>query len=143
MRAWIGYALMCVGMFMAILDIQIVSAALPQLADVLHLRLNQLSWIQTAYLIAEVIAIAFSGRLARALSTTGLFTAAVAGFTLASIGCALSQNFGTLVAARAVQGLCGGAIIPCVFTAGFLRFLDTARMRAMLLAGICAMLAPS
>lgn len=143
MRAWIGYALMCVGMFMAILDIQIVAAALPQLADALHLRLDQLSWIQTAYLIAEVIAIAFSGRLARALSTTGLFTAAVAGFTLASIGCALSHDFGTLVAARAVQGLCGGAIIPCVFTAGFLRFLDTARMRAMLLAGTSAVLAPS
>jgi len=134
---------MCVGMFMAILDIQIVSAALPQLGDALHIRLDQLSWIQTAYLTAEVIAIAFSGRLARALSTTGLFTIAVAGFTLASIGCALSDNFGALVAARAIQGLCGGAIIPCVFTAGFLRFLDTARMRAMLLAGLAAVLAPS
>jgi DHA2 family multidrug resistance protein len=134
---------MCVGMFMAILDIQIVAAALPQMAGALHIRLDQLSWIQTAYLIAEVIAIAFSGRLARVLSTTGLFTVAVAGFTLASIGCALSHNFPTLIAARAVQGLCGGAIIPCVFTAGFLRFLDTARGRAMLLAGSAAMLAPS
>src|SRR5271167_3075537 len=105
MRAWVGFALMCVGMFMAILDIQIVAAVLPQLGDALHIRLDQLSWIQTAYLIAEVIAIAFSGRLARALSTTGLFTIAVAGFTLASIGCALSENFGTLVAARTVQGL--------------------------------------
>lgn len=134
---------MCVGMFMAILDIQIVAAALPQIAGALHIKLNELSWIQTAYLIAEVIAIAFSGRLARVLSTTGLFTVAVAGFTLASIGCAFSQNFPTLIAARAAQGLCGGAIIPCVFTVGFLRFSDTARGRAMLLAGCAAMLAPS
>src|SRR5215469_5650183 len=143
MRVWIGFTLMCVGMFMAILDIQIVSAALPQIGDALHMRLSQLSWIQTAYLIAEVIAIAFSGRLARALSTTGLFTIAVAGFTLASIGCALSTNFAALVTARAVQGLCGGAIIPCVFTAGFMRFQGAEKMRAMLLAGVLAMFAPS
>lgn len=143
MRAWIGFTLMCVGMFMAILDIQIVAAALPQIGSALHIRFDQLSWIQTAYLTAEVIAIAFSGRLGSALSTSGLFTIAVAGFTASSIACAFSGNFAMLVTARTVQGLCGGAIIPCVFTAGFLRFLDTARSRALLLAGTAAMLAPS
>lgn len=143
MRAWVGYTLMCVGMFMAVLDIQIVASALPQIGSALHIRFDQLSWVQTAYLTAEVIAIAFSGRLGRALSTTGLFTIAVVGFTLASIACALSGNFAALVTARTVQGLCGGAIIPCVFTAGFMRFLDTARSRALLLAGTAAMLAPS
>lgn len=141
-RVWAGYALMCVGMFMAILDIQIVAAALPQLSASLHIRLDQLSWVQTAYLVAEVVAVAFSGRLARVLSTTGLFTAAVGGFTLASIGCALSHDFGTLVAARTVQGLCGGAIIPTVFTAGFLQFSEAGRSRALLLAGSLATLAP-
>ena len=143
MRAWAGFALMSLGMFMAILDIQIVAAALPRIGTALHLRLDQLSWVQTSYLIAEVIAIAFSGRLASALSTTGLFTLAVAGFTISSIGCAISGSFAALVTARAAQGLCGGAIIPCVFTAGFLRFSERGRTRAMVLAGTCAMFAPS
>ena len=142
-RAWFGFAAMCVGMFMAILDIQIVAAALPNIAHALHAPLDRLSWIQTAYLISEVIAIALSGRLTRALSTRGVFALGVAGFVLASVGCAAAHDFATLVVWRTLQGFCGGVIIPTVFAAGFRMFAPALQARALLLAGALAMFAPS
>ena len=51
---WFGFVLMCLGMFMAILDIQIVASSLPEIQTALAIPLDQLSWVQTAYLIAEV-----------------------------------------------------------------------------------------
>jgi len=60
-RVWIGFCAMCVGMFMAILDIQVVATSLPTIQAALHIAPDQMSWVQTAYLIAEIIAIpAFS-----------------------------------------------------------------------------------
>ena len=140
---WGGFTAMCVGMFMAILDIQIVAAALPKISQVLDIPLDRLSWIQTAYLITEVIAIALSGRLTRALSTRGTFTLGAAGFVVASIGCAASRGFVALIVWRAVQGFCGGVIIPTAFAAGYKMFAKRLQSRAILIAGTMAMLAPS
>ena len=56
---WCGFAAMCLGMFMAILDIQVVATSLPAIQAALAIAPDQMSWIQTAYLIAEVIAPGF------------------------------------------------------------------------------------
>ena len=56
-RTWAGFGAMCAGMFMAILDIQIVATSLPAIRDALGISADKMSWIQTAYLFAEVIAI--------------------------------------------------------------------------------------
>src|SRR4030081_4069278 len=94
---WFGFTLMCLGMFMAILDIQVVATSLPTIQSALAISPDAMSWIQTAYLIAEVIAIPLTGWLTRALTLRWLFTIAISLFTLASIGCAFSGNFPTLV----------------------------------------------
>jgi MFS transporter, DHA2 family, multidrug resistance protein len=134
---------MSVGMLVAILDIQIVASSLPEIQTGLHLRLAQLSWVQTAYLMAEVVAIPLTGWLTRVMSTRGAFVAGIAGFTAASIACALSSGFWSLVPARAVQGFCGGLLIPLVFSAIFLMFPPALRPRATAVAGSMAMLAPT
>ena len=87
---WIGFGAMCVGMFMAILDVQIVATSLPTIQSALGIAPDQMSWVQTAYLIAEVIAIPLTGFLMRVLSMRWLFVSSVTLFTLASIGCAAS-----------------------------------------------------
>src|SRR5204863_7291574 len=87
---WCGFLLMCLGMFMAILDIQVVATSLPAIRSALAISPDAMSWIQTAYLIAEVIAIALTGLFTRVLTLRWLFVAAVTVFTLASIGCAFS-----------------------------------------------------
>src|SRR5690349_6876420 len=58
---WAGFAAMCLGMFMAILDIQVVATSLPDIRAALEIEPAQMSWIQTAYLIAEIIAIPLTG----------------------------------------------------------------------------------
>ena len=78
---------MCFGMFMAFLDIQIVSSSLADIQAGLSASADEIPWVQTAYLIAEVVAIPLSGFLSRALGTRVLFTISAAGFTLASVMC--------------------------------------------------------
>ena len=90
---WAGFLLMCLGMFMAILDIQVVATSLPTIQRALAISPDAMSWIQTAYLIAEVIAIPLTGLFTRVLSLRWLFVTAVSLFTLASIGCAFSGGF--------------------------------------------------
>jgi MFS transporter, DHA2 family, multidrug resistance protein len=140
---WVGYIALCIGMFMAVLDIQIVASSLPDIQAGLAIRHEDLSWIQTAYLIAEIIAIPLTGWLTRLLSIRGLFLFAVGGFTLASAACAVSTGFASLILSRVVQGFCGGAIIPTVFTAVFLLFPVREQTRATVIGGAFAMLAPT
>ncbi|MBV9522543.1 MAG: DHA2 family efflux MFS transporter permease subunit, partial [Alphaproteobacteria bacterium] len=134
---------MCLGMFMAVLDIQIVASSLPDIQAGLAIPLEALSWIQTAYLIAEIIAIPLTGWLTRLLSLRRLFLGALAGFTIASAGCAASASFAALVFCRVIQGFCGGALIPAVFTAVFALFPKALHVRATAIAGVFAMLAPT
>src|SRR5579862_9534010 len=86
-RRLIPFVAMCFGMFMAVLDIQIVSASLSEIQAGLAASQDEISWVQTSYLIAEVIAIPLSGFLSRALGTRIMFATAAAGFTISSLIC--------------------------------------------------------
>jgi DHA2 family multidrug resistance protein len=140
---WIGFVLMCLGMFMAILDIQVVATSLPAIQDALGIAPDAMSWVQTSYLIAEIIAIPLTGWLTRVLSMRWLFVSATALFTASSVGCALSWSFATLVLFRALQGFAGGALIPPVFAAVFILFAPRLQGIATTIAGIMAVLAPT
>ncbi|MGA2950675.1 MAG: DHA2 family efflux MFS transporter permease subunit [Caulobacteraceae bacterium] len=141
--AWVGFAAMSVGMFMAILDIQIVATALPTIGDALAIARQRISWIQTAYLVAEVIAIPLTGLLIRALGMRRLFVISIVVFTVASIGCAFSGGFASLIGWRIIQGFAGGVLIPTVFSAVFLLFPVERQGLATMIAGVLAVLAPT
>lgn len=140
---WFGFIVMCVGMFMAILDIQVVATSLPTIQAAIGVAPDQMSWVQTAYLIAEVIAIPLTGVLTRAFTMRWLFVVSVTVFSLASLGCALSQNFGDLIFWRVIQGFSGGTLIPAVFSAVFLLFPERRQGVATTIAGVVAVLAPT
>jgi DHA2 family multidrug resistance protein len=140
---WAAFLLMCLGMFMAILDIQVVATSLPTIQNALAISRDAMSWIQTAYLIAEVIAIPLTGLLTRVLTLRWLFVAAVALFTAASIGCAVSNGFSVLLVFRIVQGFSGGVLIPAVFSAVFLLFPPRLHAVATTIGGVVAVLAPT
>src|SRR5580704_18407441 len=110
-RRLIAFLAMVFGMFMAILDIQIVSASLSDIQAGLSASNDEISWVQTAYLVAEVIAIPLSGFLSRALGTRILFAASAAGFTLASIMCGTSTSIDSMIVWRALQGFLGAGMI--------------------------------
>ena len=140
---WLGFLAMCVGLFMAILDIQVVASALTTIGAALHVPAARLGWIQTGYLMAEVIAIPLTGLLTRALSLRWMFVAATLGFTLASLGCAFSSSIEILIALRVVQGFCGGMLIPAVFTSIFVMMPKERQVLATTLAGLFAVIAPT
>ena len=140
---WVGFSAMCLGMFMAILDIQIVVTSLPAIRDALDIPVDRMSWIQTAYLIAEVVAIPLTGFLTRCLGLRGLFLTSLTVFTLASAACAAATGIDLLIAARVVQGFAGGCLIPLVFSAVFLLFPEREQGLATTVAGALAVLAPT
>jgi len=142
-RIWIGFTAMCVAMAMAVLDIQIVASSFTTIQHYFHVTSDRLSWIQTAYLMAEVIAIPLTGWLTRAVSLRWMFAAATFGFTLASLGCAMCETLPLLIAVRVVQGFCGGMLIPGVFTSVFSMMPEKHRVPATALAGTLAVLAPT
>jgi DHA2 family multidrug resistance protein len=115
LRIWIGVLAMVFGMFMALLDIQIVTSSLTQIQGGLSASADEISWVQTSYLIAEVVMIPLSGMLSRLLSTRVLFVASTVGFTIASALCASATSLGAMIFFRVLQGFLGGAMIPTVF----------------------------
>ncbi|MCX8996885.1 DHA2 family efflux MFS transporter permease subunit [Rhizobiaceae bacterium BDR2-2] len=142
-RRVIAFLAMVFGMFMAILDIQIVSASLSEIQAGLSASSDEIPWVQTAYLIAEVIMIPLSGVLARILSTRVLFAMSAAGFTLASALAATATNIEQMIVYRALQGFIGGGMIPSVFAAAFTIFPPSKRNIVSPMIGLVATLAPT
>lgn len=121
-RRVVAFFAMVFGMFMSILDIQIVSASLSEIQAGLGAGADEIAWVQTSYLIAEVIMIPLSGTLARIVSTRILFSFSAAGFTIASALAATATNIDQMIVYRAIQGFIGGGMIPSVFAAAFTIF---------------------
>lgn len=139
----VAFLAMVFGMFMAILDIQIVSASLAEIQAGLSASADEISWVQTSYLIAEVIMIPLSGFLGRLVSTRILFSVSAAGFTAASVLCATATNIDQMIVYRAIQGFIGGGMIPSVFAAAFTIFPPSKRSIVSPMIGLVATLAPT
>jgi DHA2 family multidrug resistance protein len=142
-RRLFAFIAMCFGMFMAFLDIQIVSASLSEIQAGLSASADEIPWVQTAYLIAEVVAIPLSGFLSRAIGTRILFTVSAAGFTLASIMCGTSSSIGSMIVWRALQGFIGGGMVPTVFATAYMIFTGPRQKLVAPVVGLIATLAPT
>jgi MFS transporter, DHA2 family, multidrug resistance protein len=113
---------MVVGLFMAIMDVQIVTSSLTQIQGGLSASPDEIAWVQTSYLIADVVMVPLSGMLSRLLSTRVLFVTATIGFTAASALCATATSLGQMILYRAMQGFSGGAMTPTVFPVVYTKF---------------------
>jgi DHA2 family multidrug resistance protein len=142
-RRMIAFLIMIFGMFMSILDIQIVSASLSEIQAGLSASATEVSWVQTAYLIAEVIAIPLSGFLSRAFGTRLLFAISAAGFTVSSFMCGLTSTIDQMILWRAVQGFLGAGMIPTVFASAYTVFPRSKLSIVTPAIGLVATLAPT
>ncbi len=143
LRSLLPFVVMCVGMFIALLDIQIVASSLQDIGGGLSAAQDQISWVQTAYLIAEIVMIPLSGWLTRVFSTRWLFTISAAGFTVASLLCGLAWNIESMIVFRALQGLLGASMIPTVFNSSFHYFQGPRRVYSAAVIGTIASVAPT
>lgn len=139
----IAFIIMVFGMFMSILDIQIVSASLSEIQAGLSASSSEVSWVQTAYLIAEVIAIPLSGFLSRAFGTRLLFAISAAGFTMSSLLCGFATTIEEMILWRALQGFLGAGMIPTVFASAYTVFPRTKFHIVGPIIGLVATLAPT
>jgi MFS transporter, DHA2 family, multidrug resistance protein len=142
-RRLLAFVAMCFGMFMAFLDIQIVSSSLNDIQAGLSASADEIPWVQTAYLIAEVIAIPLSGFLSRALGTRILFAVSAAGFTLASVMCGTATSIDSMIVWRALQGFIGGGMVPTVFASAYFVFQGPRQKFIAPVVGLIATLAPT
>lgn len=138
-----AFTVMCIGFFIALLDIQIVSASLMDIGGGLSAGTDETAWVQTSYLIAEIIVIPLSGWLARVMSTRWLFSVSAAGFTATSLLCGWAWDIQSMIAFRALQGFLGGSMIPTVFTAAFAFFQGPRTVVAAATIGALSSLAPT
>lgn len=142
-RTLIGFFAMAFGMFMAILDIQIVSASLAEIQAGLSASQDEITWVQTSYLIAEVVMIPLSGYLSRLLSTRILFVISASSFTAMSLLCAMSTSIEEMIVFRALQGFLGGAMIPTVVAGSYMMFGQGRAAGISVIVGLVATLAPT
>ncbi len=142
LKSLLPFVVMCFGGFMALLDIQIVASSLRDIGGGLSAAQDEISWVQTAYLIAEIVVIPLSGWLTRVFSTRWLFAASAAGFTLTSLLCALAWNIQTMILFRALQGMLGASMIPTMFTSSFHFFQGPRRVYSAAVIGTISSVAP-
>lgn len=142
-KQYLAFFAMIVGMFMAVLDIQIVASSLSVIAAGLSASSDELSWVQTSYLMAEVIIIPMTGFTARLLSTRISYFIATFGFTVMSICCSLANNIDAMILFRALQGFFGGAMIPTVFSTIYIIFPPSKRPVITVVVGLVVTIAPT
>ncbi|MGZ4968489.1 MAG: DHA2 family efflux MFS transporter permease subunit [Methylobacter sp.] len=134
---------MAIGVFMAVLDIQVVASSLQEIQAGLSATQDEIAWVQTSYLIAEVIIIPLSGWLGRVFSTRYLYVISAGGFTIASLLCAFAWNLPSMILFRCLQGFLGGAMIPMTFTVIFILFPPRLQATMSIVLGLIVTMAPT
>lgn len=143
LKVFLGFGGMVIGQFMAVLDVQIVASSLSQIQAGVGASSDEISWVQTIYLLAEVVMIPLAAYFSKMWGTRPFFMAATVVFIGASILTGLSTNFEMMIITRALQGLAGGAMIPQVFASAMTVFPPERRVTANVVVGLIVTLAPT
>jgi EmrB/QacA subfamily drug resistance transporter len=140
---WRAALVVALGLFMAVLDVTIVSVALPQMQAYFHTDRDTITWVATGYLLAQAAVIPITGFVSDRVGTKLVFLSALALFTVGSVLCAIAPNEQWLIAFRVFQGIGGGALFPTAFAIIFRIFPPTERGPASALVGVPVLLAPA
>jgi EmrB/QacA subfamily drug resistance transporter len=137
-------AIVCtIGLFMAVLDNTIVSVALPQMAKAFNTNLETITWVATAYFLAQSAVIPITGYLSDRIGTKTVFLTSLALFTIGSGLCAIAPSKELLIAFRILQGIGGGALFPMAFAIVFRVFPPAERGPASAIISVPVLLAPA
>src|SRR5579859_4679836 len=142
-RHWIALVGAMLGAFMAVLDIQITNASLPDILGSLGSTLDEGSWVSTSYLVAEIVVIPLTGWLSAVFSPRRYLLVNTALFLIFSIACAWSWNLSSLIVFRALQGFTGGVLIPAAFNLVLQLLPPAKRGLGFALFGMTATFAPA
>jgi DHA2 family multidrug resistance protein len=127
---------------MAMIDITIVNVALSDIRASFGTPLDQIGWVSTGYMMANIVVIPMTGWFQRRFGIRHYFAASIILFTVASALCGLAWSLPSLVLFRILQGLGGGAIIPTAQTILFARYPKAEHGMAAGLFGLAAITGP-
>ncbi len=137
-RPWPALAALCIGFFMILVDMTIVTVATPDIIAELHASQNAVLWVTSAYLLAYAVPVLIFGRLGDRIGPKWMYLIGLGVFTLASLWCGLSGSIETLIAARVVQGVGAAMITPQTMAVITRIFPAERRGKAMALWGATA-----
>lgn len=109
---WAALSALCIGFFLIMMDTTIVSIAIPGMLADLNADLNQITWVNSVYLLTYAVPLLVTGRLGDRLGRKPVFLAGMTVFTAASLWCGVSGSVEMLIAARAVQGVGAAVMAP-------------------------------
>ncbi len=136
-------ATVMLGVVMAIIDTSIVNVALPNMAGNLGAATDEISWVATGYILANVVIMPLNGWLTALLGRKMFYAVSLAIFTVASFLCGTAHDVWTLVFWRVVQGIGGGALQPTAQAILFESYPPAKRGAAMAIFGMGAMVGPA
>ena len=109
---WRALFALCIGFFMLLVDMTIVTVATPDIMAELGASANAVLWVTSAYMLTYAIPVLIMGRLGDRVGPKWVYLAGLAVFTASSLWCGLADSIESLVAARAVQGLGAAMMTP-------------------------------
>ena len=131
------------GTLLAVLNLTMLSPALPAIMADLHVDATTAQWLTSVYALVEAVIIPLSAYLVGRFTTRQLFISALSVFTAGSLAAALAPNFWVLLLGRILQAACTGAVMPMVFTVILLVFPREKRGTAMGVIGLIIGFAPA
>ncbi len=116
LKTWMAVLGSVIGAFIAVLNIQITNASLPNIQGAIGAGIDDGGWISTSYLVAEIVVIPLTGFLTPVFSLRRYLLGNTIMFLVMSVACAFAHNLNEMIILRALQGFFGGVLIPMAFT---------------------------
>ena len=140
---WVVAGTVLIGTIMAVLDSSVVNVALPDMSGTLGATIEEITWVVTGYILAQVIFMPITALLSSRFGRKNFYVASVVLFTVASMACGLARSMPVMILFRAIQGAGGGVMITV--SQAILResFPPEEQGTAMGLFGVGTVLAPA
>jgi EmrB/QacA subfamily drug resistance transporter len=142
-QKWSVAAVVLIGPVLALMDTTIVSVLLSQLQETFHTDFDTITWVASAYFLAEAAAIPAIGYLSDRLGTKRVYLTALGLFTVSSLLCALAPTKEALIVFRVLQGIGGGTLMPQAFAINYRIFPPNERSKLTAVISIPLLIAPA
>jgi DHA2 family multidrug resistance protein len=128
--------------FLEVLDITIVSVAIPHMLGSFGATSDQITWVLTSYLVSAAVVMPLTGYLSARLGRRRLLIISILGFVIASALCGLSWSLESMVVFRLAQGLVGAPLVPLSQAILLVAFPRAKSGQALAIFGLGIMVAP-